>query len=68
MKKFGRKLLEMDRPLTIKEKLKAKTSGDKLYLKLTKPPKGYVMNEKTFKRRQQAKSGVSAYKKYLDSK
>ena len=62
---FKRKVLGMDRPLTPKQKMEVRVGADEYFLKLTKPPKGYAMTEKTFEARQQAKKRVSAYKKHI---
>ena len=66
--KFRRRLLDMDRPLTMKERASADMAGDEFYLRITKPPKDLVMSEKTFKGRQQAKRRVNTAKRFLNKK
>mgnify|MGYP000261580180 CR=1 FL=1 len=63
--KFSRKVLGLDRPLTVKEKMKARIKADELYVRLTEPPKGYAMSDKTHTERQRAKSRASSYKRHL---
>ena len=63
--KFSRKVLGLDRPLTVKEKMEAKIKGDELYLRLTEPPKGYAMSDKTHMERHRAKKRIHSYKKHL---
>ena len=65
LEQFSRKALGLDRPLTVKEKMEAKVKGDEFYLRLTKPPKGYAMSDKTHTARRQAKERVHSYKKHL---
>jgi hypothetical protein len=65
LEKFSRKVLGMDRPLTVKEKMKARIKADELYVRLTEPPKGYAMSDKTHTERQRAKSRASSYKRHL---
>ena len=63
--KFTRKVLGLDRPLTPKEKMKAKLKADEFYLRISKPPKGHAVSAKTHTKRQRAKRRVSAYTKHL---
>lgn len=63
--KIKRKLLGMDRPLTPKQKMEVQVNADEFFLRITEPPKDYVMTEKEFEARQQAKQRISAYKKHI---
>ena len=70
LERFARKVLEPDRPLTMKERVAARKYGDEHYLKLTDPsrPKNYVQSEKVFKERQASKRRIETAKRFLNKK
>jgi hypothetical protein len=63
---FKRKVLGLDKPISMKDRISNKKAADELYLRMTKPPKDYAMSEKTFKKRQQAKRRVETSNRYLN--
>ena len=62
--KFKRKVLGLDRPFTIKERMEIERYRQEL--KLDKMPEKYVMSEETFKERQAARRKIQTIDRYLN--
>ena len=63
--KFKRKVLGLDKPLTIKEKMEIERNSLNR-ITLSKMPEKYVMSEETFKERQAARRKIKTIDRYLN--
>jgi len=64
---FARKVLDLDRPLTMKERATGRMAADEQYVKIVDQfPKDFVMSEEMFKRYQQTKRRIELNKPALD--